>query len=679
MSFVKSDITEAKILNLSVVTLTERNKRYLLWSTLKELRRTTNETQTILDRLAWLHPPTARNFTIKTKTIFQAPLRLLVGGGHSERHNSISCSSESFIALSYCWHGPDWKPSKGYHIRKDSQRPISDKMLKVLLSQRLSDGEGIWIDALCIDQKNALEKTHAIASMDTIYKSARLIVIILEDAKLSVEQGQLLCEFIDDFSENEPISQSPFDKKVQSLLIILIRILSARWFKRAWCSHEFQTSTNHKFMIPVGNRVLQIKSEDLDALYWYSRNFLETQMQLGGWIREAWIKVTTAYDIVLRQPDNLKSASSPSPLFTRSIMAVFHDVFELDAPFEEDKISIAINLSGLQLCFTASGLSSHQCRWTVAMLALATGDASVLGGVGDTIDTGYNSDAISWLRWIDDLEPSGLYGHVPSLMLEPDLISVDPIKITLDVAFGFCSLHHAKVESLARATRFLDHCLAINDLVEKLGNAVWALHPDTKEYQDERSTWIDILACSIDCGLQWILDTTKHHKIYAQELGHSVKIPDFDLGPAIHQYLLDGFPDSSQSLIESTENKDLLIIFLFKILITSLPLDGVKHVSGLRLKHIRFKLGATCQGIMLDPTPFYIEGRKQIIAIPALLSSSHCETIRRLWLLQARHNVFDGTWTIAAKFALCGHIDLEEFSSQTILRKGQIIYGERMD
>ena len=174
MSFVESDTTEEKLLNFSVVTLTNRKKRYLLRNTFQDSRRTKNDTRAVLRRLAQLHPPTAQQFMIKNKTILQAPLRLLVAG-RNDRSQELSLSNlKSFIIQSYCWHSLDWRPTKGFHRWNGTRRewPISAKILKVLLSQRISDREEVWFYALCIDQRNESEKMHAITSMDIIYKSS---------------------------------------------------------------------------------------------------------------------------------------------------------------------------------------------------------------------------------------------------------------------------------------------------------------------------------------------------------------------------------------------------------------------------------------------------------------------------------------------------------------------------
>jgi Heterokaryon incompatibility protein (HET) len=94
-------------------------------------------------------------------------------------------SFDSFICLSYCWHKEDWSTTTSHGLHEEW--PITENMLCAFLAQRSTYDEGVWIDALCIDQNNPTEKMHAIGSMDMLYKSARTVYIILEDIILPEE------------------------------------------------------------------------------------------------------------------------------------------------------------------------------------------------------------------------------------------------------------------------------------------------------------------------------------------------------------------------------------------------------------------------------------------------------------------------------------------------------------
>lgn len=116
----------------------------------------------------------------------------------------------------------------------------------MILRLRQSDEEGIWIDQLCIRQDDEKEKQEAISSMDLIYQSARLVLIVLEDICLSEADVKVVGDFYDFQAE---------DNKAQAInaatefLTVFRKIIKARWFSRAWCMHEHLTSRIARLLI----------------------------------------------------------------------------------------------------------------------------------------------------------------------------------------------------------------------------------------------------------------------------------------------------------------------------------------------------------------------------------------------------------------------------------------------
>ena len=112
-------------------------------------------------------------------------------------------------------------------------------MVRGLLAQRGSPGEGIWIDQICVDQSNECEKMLAIGAMDLVYRCARLVVVVIEDIMFFKEEKtvleRLIAKYEDDAGilpkgETEDLSQSGQDSE-------------SHWFERVWCSHELQLGT----------------------------------------------------------------------------------------------------------------------------------------------------------------------------------------------------------------------------------------------------------------------------------------------------------------------------------------------------------------------------------------------------------------------------------------------------
>ncbi len=70
-----------------------------------------------------------------------------------------------------------------------------------LANERISEEEGLWIDQLCIDQRNKEEKGVAIAAMDVIYRGARVVVVALADVEISWDKQTFLRGYISDYED----------------------------------------------------------------------------------------------------------------------------------------------------------------------------------------------------------------------------------------------------------------------------------------------------------------------------------------------------------------------------------------------------------------------------------------------------------------------------------------------
>jgi hypothetical protein len=80
------------------------------------------------------------------------------------------------FALSYCWRTSEWHPVTEAHqpLATEEPIPISRRLWQSLLDILELYDEAIWIDQLCLDQTDRLEKTSAAASIDTLYASETL-------------------------------------------------------------------------------------------------------------------------------------------------------------------------------------------------------------------------------------------------------------------------------------------------------------------------------------------------------------------------------------------------------------------------------------------------------------------------------------------------------------------------
>jgi hypothetical protein len=105
---------------------------------------------------------------------------------------SIVDQSLDYNALSYAWG----ETTKTHHIIIEGKRlPISANLDRALRRVRRTEQDlYLWVDAICINQDDAIEKEYQISMMLQIYQSARRVVVYLGEQS---DHSELLPEFFD--------------------------------------------------------------------------------------------------------------------------------------------------------------------------------------------------------------------------------------------------------------------------------------------------------------------------------------------------------------------------------------------------------------------------------------------------------------------------------------------------
>ncbi|KAF4632098.1 hypothetical protein G7Y89_g6037 [Cudoniella acicularis] len=323
-------------------------------------------------------------FKLKSGDITHGPFRLLNPGRSSTE------KEESYITASYCWSSPksedlldDLSVSEQIEMPIQSHRlPVSPLLSQALLGEKSFPLEGVWIDQLCIDQDSPTEKDIAVNAMNLIYKSARNVIVLFDDIKVTVAEQDFLASYNVDFErfEDNPgnlyqphgYNQPPFMKANPIFHNFFLKIIGARWFKRLFLTHMValavpsQLSNQHiRSLLEVfGDTILEKLSADI-AIRSCLRTFIDTFLQSAGG--------NPTLDPVAREHDaNL------------------------------DKLSIAINtikirlsvtraISGGQQGNTAKNLpptTPDECCHRFIMLAIAAADPSVLCCTGAELQLG---------------------------------------------------------------------------------------------------------------------------------------------------------------------------------------------------------------------------------------------------------------------------------------------------
>ncbi|KAI0107914.1 HET-domain-containing protein [Hypoxylon sp. NC0597] len=224
-----------------------------------------------------------------------------------ETRNVVDSKSQ-YSALSYTWGHPvlvDFKDDMSHAVICNGQRmPIGLNLNDALQHIYVESGIApplLWVDAICINQSDLVERANQVRLMTTIYFNAGNVVVWLgKDDSDAHEAHALLSEYIpalkeialdliagnpdigiragminlyDDAKLHEKYRLTP---KSMDSWKALVRFLSRRWFSRIWIVQEMVFNRSH--MICCGP--LRFNWGDLDTFVslvfgaqWHGLNF----------------------------------------------------------------------------------------------------------------------------------------------------------------------------------------------------------------------------------------------------------------------------------------------------------------------------------------------------------------------------------------------------------------------
>ena len=149
---------------------------------------------------------------------------------------------QDYEALSWCWGTA--KKTGRVIIRQDKSRSIRRRMKMVtpdlvaaLRALRHRDrARFLWIDQVCIDQSNPIEKNHQVEMMSDIYGRATKVCVWLGERDLSSTMAL-------DFIKNEVLQLQNFDdlcsdEKNSDKWSALLHLMQRPWFSRRWVVQE---------------------------------------------------------------------------------------------------------------------------------------------------------------------------------------------------------------------------------------------------------------------------------------------------------------------------------------------------------------------------------------------------------------------------------------------------------
>ncbi|KAK4554266.1 hypothetical protein LTR86_008794 [Recurvomyces mirabilis] len=104
-----------------------------------------------------------------------------------------------------------------------------------------------WVDKLCIDQDNILEKNHQVSMMGDIYRHAFEVLIWLGETDEMTTEAIKWLNYIDDLPlEQRPLDflEERFSLGLAARMALVAPIAKRRWFQRVWTLQEYALASH---------------------------------------------------------------------------------------------------------------------------------------------------------------------------------------------------------------------------------------------------------------------------------------------------------------------------------------------------------------------------------------------------------------------------------------------------
>ena len=508
----------AKVNKLEVVTLSTSIKTRLFAKAAKASLPQTKKTREVLTFIENIDHSLREALGLKTDALRDPPFRLCAQNPTS----IMGVTGRSYIALSYCCKtslDSTWGIKHPY-------LPLTLELGQALLEERLHPQEGVWIDELCIAQDDPAEKAVAIGTMDITYKSARLVVIVIEDVILDGNEAKVLLEISHQYDAlgTEFWSQAKagvmflIEKRPERLFMsTLWKIFSARWFTRAWCGHEYRVSSNRALLLAVrwhdSNRVgvLRISASFLRLLSHLEAEYssMSDQITPGPLKREhRSYRAAFCKNVDPRGDTYSISTTDSDTSRTASFISAYLDVFSMESLYVSDRFAIVLNITNSGL-YVKDGVerTKDECCMILSLIALACKDPTVLTSRGPYLPLNELEDQniVSWLQ-----QP--LLGDIFENFGKKGFRCLDqiPVADSREIKMDFYLLgtektvHYPSAIYLRQAKEFIDESIMHKD-------SIWILegdhHPESEEAGRTYSHFARVMTCVLECGKNLIVNT----------------------------------------------------------------------------------------------------------------------------------------------------------------------------
>lgn len=144
-----------------------------------------------------------------------------------------------YTALSYTWGAPNFIEKIVFN---GSAFHVTPNLAGALRHLRMMGCLRVWVDAVCIDQKNDVEKSSQIPLMATIYREASHVIVWLGDKDEDVELMKSLR------SAYRNLQSIKRDTAMPELARAIHQLVHLPWFSRRWIIQEVVLNFNVSFL-----------------------------------------------------------------------------------------------------------------------------------------------------------------------------------------------------------------------------------------------------------------------------------------------------------------------------------------------------------------------------------------------------------------------------------------------
>lgn len=149
---------------------------------------------------------------------------------------TITLNPHPYDAISYHWGASE---GHGTVTVNGTDLPVTRSLHTTLKYMRHASLEKIiWIDGLCINQNNLVERSHQVAEMGRIYESAQCVRIWLGEATPDVEAAMNLVSRPNNWSDTDDRCIIKCIRSDRTGAIALTRLLERPYWRRMWIFQE---------------------------------------------------------------------------------------------------------------------------------------------------------------------------------------------------------------------------------------------------------------------------------------------------------------------------------------------------------------------------------------------------------------------------------------------------------